>query len=281
MVWKSKDFLNWSFQGSSFPADFDVKYWAPSSPILRNGRCYSYPTLDGKITAVVSDSLDGPFVGLDGSHVTRASLKPFPIPQKSSIDAEVFIDDDGQAYMYWSRRRVVKLLPDLVTPDGPVIEISTKRQGYSEGPYIFKRNGIYYYLYTLGGGPNYQYAYMMSKKSPLGPWDAPEQDIIASTDLKQGIYGPGHGCFLNPKGSKQWYFIYLEYGRSSTNRQVYADKMDFNADGTIQPIKLTKSGVGACAPLLTHPPTRRLARSPLHPRRSLIMLCPMKIKNRR
>lgn len=249
VVWKSKDFLNWSFQGSTFPPDFDAKYWAPSSPVHKAGRWYSYPTLDGKITAVVADSLEGPFLAPDGRHITRQNgWQPFPIEQKSSIDAEVFVDEDGPAYMVWSRRRMVKLKPDLLTPDGPQITIPTKRDGYSEGPFLFKRQGIYYYFYTLGGGENYQYAYMMSRQSPLGPWEAPANDIVATSDLQQGIYGPGHGCVLQPHGSRQWYFIYLEYGRGGTNRQIYADKLNFNADGTLQPVKLTKSGVGAIRP---------------------------------
>ncbi len=249
VVWKSKDFLNWSFKGSSFPPDFDLKYWAPSTIVHKDNRYYSYPTLDGMVTAVVADSPEGPFTYPDGTHVTKqAGLRPFPIEQKSSIDAEVFVDDDGQAYMYWSRRRVVKLKPDLLVPDGGKIEIPTKRPGYSEGPFIIKRKGIYYYLYTLGGGTSYQYAYMMSKQSPLGPWETPEQDIIATSDPEAKIFGPGHGWFLNPKGTDQWVFVYLEYGRSSTNRQIFADKLNFNEDGTIQPVKLTKAGVGALVP---------------------------------
>ncbi len=248
VVWTSKDFLNWSFEGSSFPADFDLKYWAPSSIVYRNGRYYSFPTLDGQITAVVSDSPLGPFVAPDGQHVTKATLQPFPIEQNSTIDAEVYIDDDGQAYMVWSRRRMVKLKPDLLSADGPVINIATKRHGYSEGPFLTKRHGIYYYFYTLGGDEAYQYAYMMSRTSPMGPWEAPEQDIIATTDRTERVLGPGHGSFFHPKDSDQWYFVYLEYGRGGTNRQVYADKMNFNPDGTIQPIKLTKAGVGMLRP---------------------------------
>jgi beta-xylosidase len=149
VAWTSKDFLNWSFQGSSFPSDFDLKYWAPSSIVHRNGRYYSFPTLDGKITAVVSDSPLGLFLAADGRHVTKATLRPFPIEQNSTIDAEVYIDDDGQAYMVWSRRREAKLKPDLLSPDGPTVTIPTKRQGYSEGPFLTKRKGIYYYFYTL------------------------------------------------------------------------------------------------------------------------------------
>jgi Glycosyl hydrolases family 43/F5/8 type C domain len=250
VVWKSRDFLNWSFDGSSFPPGFDAKYWAPSSLVRKEGRCYSYPTLDGKITAVLSDSPEGPFRAVDGKEINRQSgWQPFPIEQKSSIDAEVFVDDDGQAYLVWSRRRMMKLKPDLLSPDGPQIELPTKRGGYSEGPFLFKRKGVYYYLYTIGGNENYQYAYMMSRKSPFGPWEAPEQDIIATTDHEEKVFGPGHGCFLHPQGSEQWYFVYLEYGRGGTTRQIFADKMNFNADGTIQCVKVTKAGVGALRPV--------------------------------
>lgn len=258
VVWKSKDFLNWGFEGSSFPSDFDLKYWAPSSVVQKNGRYYSFPTLDGKITAVVADSPLGPFVAPDGKHVTKATLQPFPIEQKSTIDAEVFIDDDGQAYMVWSRRRIVKLKPDLLSPDGPMVNLPTKREGYSEGPFLTKRKGIYYYFYTLGGNEVYQYAYMMSRTSPLGPWETPEQDIIATTDRAEKVFGPGHGCFFHPQGSDQWYFIYLEYGRGSTMRQIFADKMNFNPDGTVQPIKVTKTGVGALRPIVDASPNLAL-----------------------
>ena len=254
VVWTSKDFLNWSFKGSSFPSDFDLKYWAPSTVTHKNGRYYSFPTLDGKITAVVADSPLGPFVAPDGRHVTKATLHPYPIEQRSTIDAEVFIDDNGQAYMVWSRRRMVKLKPDLLSPDGPVINLPTKRDGYSEGPFLAKRNGIYYYFYTLGGGESYQYAYMMSRTSPMGPWEAPEKDIIATSDPDQKVFGPGHGCFFHPQGSDQWYFVFLEYGRGSTTRQVYAVKMNFNADGTIQPITVNKKGVGAVRPVANSSP---------------------------
>ena len=274
VVWTSKDFLNWSFEGSSFPLDFDLKYWAPSTVVRRNGRFFSFPTLDGKITAVVADSPTGPFLAPDGRHVTKATLQPFPIEQSSSIDAEVFVDDapstdsasspqagsgqGGQAYMVLSRRRLYKLKPDLLSPDGPVVTIPTKREGYSEGPFLTKRNGVYYFFYTLGGDETYSYAYMMSRVSPMGPWEAPELDLIAVTDPAERVMGPGHGCFFHPQDSEQWFFVYLEYGRGGTTRQIYADKMNFNPDGTIQPIKLTKTGVGALRPVADPSPNLAL-----------------------
>lgn len=250
VVWKSKDFLNWDFQGSIFSKDFDAKYWAPSSLVRKNGRYYLFPTLNERITVVVADSPEGPFRTVDGKDITKTSgWKPFPITVGKPIDAEVFVDDDGKAFMVWARRGICRLQDDLTAPDGEQTLVKTKRQGYSEGPFLFKRKGIYYYLYTLGGNENYQYAYMMSRTSPLGPWEAPEKDIIATTDHDQKIYGPGHGCFFTPKGSDQWFFVYLEFGRGGTTRQVWADRMEFNDDGTIKPVKLSLQGVGALRPL--------------------------------
>lgn len=88
----------------------------------------------------------------------------------------------------------------------------------------------------------------MSRTSPLGPWEAPEDDIISCTNYEEGVFGPGHGYVFNPKCSAEWYFVYLEFGRARTNRQIYANKMNFNADGTIQPVQLNLKGVGATRP---------------------------------
>jgi hypothetical protein len=249
VVWKSKDFLHWSFSGSIMPPNFDAKFWAPGAVVEKDGRYHLFATLDNHITALVSDSPEGPFRTLDGKDITKTSgWRQFPIEVGHPIDAEVFRDDDGSHYMVWSQRYIAKLNGDFTGFDGSPVEIPTKRGGYSEGPQIIQRNGIYYYLYTLGGSEGYQYAYMMSRKSVMGPWEAPEQDIISTTDRKQGIYGPGHGYFFNPDGTDDWYFLHLEYGRSGTNRQAMSARMEFNADGTIEPIELSPEGVGAIRP---------------------------------
>lgn len=102
VVWKSKDFLNWSFSGSIFPTNFDAKYWAPSAPVLKDGRYYLFPTLDNRITAVVADSPAGPFRTLDGKDINKTSgWKQFSISVGHPIDAEIFLDDDGCYYMTW------------------------------------------------------------------------------------------------------------------------------------------------------------------------------------
>jgi hypothetical protein len=252
VVWKSKDFVHWSFSGSYFPSAVGHKYWAPSKAIAANGKYYIYPTVNGFMYPAVADSPEGPFKLAQGvdtfstSFTSATLLKSKNSKGPAGIDAEIFIDDDQQAYVFWQLRFAAKLNPDMVSVDtGSIIKISTPRQGYSEGPIFFKRKGIFYYLYTLGGDEKYQYAYVMSKTSPLGPFDFPKNDIISTTNYERQIFGPGHGCVFNVPGTDDYYFAYLEFGRRSTNRQTYVNKLEFNEDGTIRPVDLTLSGVGA------------------------------------
>ena len=251
VVWKSKDFVNWSFSGNYFPSAVGQLYWAPSKAVAANGKYYIYPTVNGFMYAAIADSPEGPFKLAKGADFF---IKPFStgtlLPSKNSkeprgIDAEIFIDDDKQAYVFWQLRHAARLNADMVTVDTNYIEIPTPRDGYSEGPAFFKRKGIYYYLYTLGGDEKYQYAYIMSRKSPLGPFEFPEKDIIATTNSERGIYGPGHGCVFNLTGTDKYYFAFLEFGRRSTNRQTYVNQLEFNEDGTIRSIDLSLNGVGA------------------------------------
>lgn len=248
VVWKSKDFVHWSFNGTYFPSAVKEKYWAPSKVVAANSKYYIYPTINGYMYPAVADSPDGPFKlarGKDEFHTPFTASTLLQTEDPGGIDAEVFMDDDGQAYVFWGRRHVAKLDKDMITVDSVVQVISTPRKEYSEGPIFFKRKGIYYYLYTIGGDEKYQYAYVMSKVSPMGPFEFPEQDIVSTTDYKKGVFGPGHGCVFSPEGTDDYYFAYLEFGRRSTNRQTYVNRLEFNEDGTIRPVELSLEGVGA------------------------------------
>ena len=182
VVWKSNDFVHWSFEGTYFPSAMKEKYWAPSKAIFANGKYYIYPTINGYMYPAVSNNPEGPFKlarGKDEFHKPFTSSTLLQTKDPGGIDAEVFIDDDGQAYIFWGRRHVAKLGKDMITVDSVTQIITTLRKEYSEGPIFFKRKGIYYYLYTIGGDEKYQYAYVMSKTSPMGPFEYPEQDIIS------------------------------------------------------------------------------------------------------
>lgn len=246
VVWKSKDFVHWSFEGTYFPSAVTEKYWAPSKVIHANGKYYIYPTVNGYMYPAVANRPEGPFKlarGEDRFYKPYTTSTLLQTKDPGGIDAEIFVDDDGQAYVFWGRRHVARLAKDMVTVDSVIHVISTPRKEYSEGPIFFKRKGIYYYLYTIGGDEKYQYAYVMSRVSPFGPYECPEQDIVSTTDYERGVFGPGHGCVFNTD-EDNYYFAYLEFGRRSTNRQTYVNRLEFNEDGTIRPVKLHLNGVG-------------------------------------
>ena len=241
VVWTSDDFTSWTLHGPIVDPDFDAKWWAPSNAIYRNGRYYIFPTLDNRITVLVADSPLGPFRTPNGRRITKTSgWKQMDIGVGHPIDAELYEHPDGSIWMAWSQRYICRLSDDLTQLFGKPLEIPTGQKGYSEGPILFARKGKLYYLYTLDGSERYHYAYMVSPSgSPEGPWVKPVRDIIAITDVKAGIIGPGHGCVVNHPGTDKWSFVHLEFGRSGTNRQIVSQEMTFDTAGWIVPIKLT------------------------------------------
>jgi hypothetical protein len=255
VVWKSKDFLNWSFDGILIPGVKwgKIRYWAPGKVIKKADTYYLYVTVVNERNAArgyvaTAEKPEGPFQFAGGAPVFQddpATGQKALKPLCPDIDSEPFVDDDGSVYLFWRKRKAAKLSPDLLSLEGPIVDIPTKRAGYSEGPFMFKRNGIYYYVYTISGRADYRNAYMMSTTGPLGPFVAPSHDdIITYSDPEARILGPGHGNVFQIPGTDNYIFVYLEYGQGGTTRQVYADRMAFNSDGTIQPVHLTHRGIG-------------------------------------
>lgn len=268
VVWKSKDFKHWSFEGGILTQLESEKFWAPSKAVYvapkgekeGAGKWYLYPTINGCMYPLVADSPDGPFALAKGNNL-EVQNRLWERDRVHAIDTEIFIDDDGTPYAFWGSRHVVRLMPDMVTIDTTftpaedtglkreapgVYTMPTRRTEYSEGPIFFKRGGIYYYLYTIGGDEHYEYYYQMSRVSPVGPWETPQEDRVCTTNWEGGVYGPGHGCVFND--GEQHYLAFLEFGRRSTNRMTYVNRLDFNADGTIKPVLVTLDGVGYLRP---------------------------------
>lgn len=271
VVWKSTDFVNWSFEGSPI-SGFNwnkgyeytngkgeskvgyFRYWAPGKVVERDGKYYLYVTLvkpDDKMGTyvLIGDKPDGPFHFADGKGLFAPGVdKAGSQPVVGDIDGEPFIDDDGTGYLFWRRRKAGRLTTDWLHLDGESVSIPTSRQGYSEGPLMFKRKGIYYYLYTLRGHQNYAYAYMMSRQSPLSGFEKPAgNDIFLFSAPQNGIWGPGHGNVFYDQERDDYIFLYLEYGDGGTTRQVYANRMAFNEDGTIKTLIPDHRGVGYLA----------------------------------
>lgn len=215
--------------------------WAPDC-IERNGKYYFYfpsipkDTLTYKkgftIGVAIADKPEGPY-----------KTEPNPIKGVSGIDPNVFIDKDGQAYLYWSGGNifVAKLKPNMteLASEVKIIE-NLPAKGLKEGPYMFERNGIYYLTYPHVDKKIERLEYAIAD-NPLGPFKVTG---VIMDESPTGCW-TNHHSILEFK--KQWYLFYHHNDFSpqfDKARSIRADFLSFNADGTIQKVIPTLRGVG-------------------------------------
>ena len=233
--------------------------WAPDC-VYKNGRYYFFfpnAPKEGRgfsIGVATSSRPEGPFT-------PEAS----PIKGVSGIDPCVLLDDDGQAYLYWSGMgiRGSKLKDNLLELDGEMQEMKLPArdgasegmtirvggqemkglpEGFKEGPFAFKRGSWYYLTFPWVRQENgtETLAYAMSK-NPLGPWDF--KGVIMS-EHDNGCW-TNHHSILEYRG--QWYIFYHrnDYSPSMDKRRsARIERLTFNADGTIVEPRQTMRGVG-------------------------------------
>ena len=260
--YSSADLQNWRYEGVIFDVKRDTQWakgnaWAPAI-IEKDGRYYFYYSGDeGKAKAIgvaVGDTPIGPFVDLGHPMI---NYRPAGQSHGQQIDVDVFTDDDGQSYLYWGNGYMAgaKLNADMTSIDTTTIRVMTPQGGtkqdyaYREAPYVFKRNGIYYFLWSVDdtGSPNYHVAYGTST-SPLGPIQVAANPVILIQRPDQQIYGPAHNSVLQIPGKDEWYIVYHRINPAyidrengpGFHREVCIDHMEFNADGTIRPVVPTK-----------------------------------------
>ena len=150
-------------------------------------------------------------------------------------DPCVFLDDDGQVYLYAvvdAKCYAAKLKDNMMEIEGKMVhQIGVDE--HREGPFVFKRKGKYYMIYPDHHRPYNEMQYSMSN-NPLGPWE-PKGLILKHTDIITM-----HGSIVKYKG--QWYIFYHNgnlSGGISTERSICFDPVYFNEDGTIQLVKQT------------------------------------------
>jgi beta-xylosidase len=257
--WKcysSKDMVNWTDRGTIF--SYKGFSWSRGDAwagqcIPRNGKFYYYVPVNMKnggnaIGVAVADSPTGPFKDAIGA--------PLLIGY-GYIDPTVYIDDDGQAYLYWGNPNLwhVKLNEDMISYDqklGIVKEdlkdanfgyrakkIDNRTAAYEEGPWFFKRNAKYYMLYPAGGVPEHL-AYSTSN-GPTGPWVY--GDTIMHVIKNHGAF-TNHPGYIEFKGKS--YLFYHDGGLpggGGFKRSVCIEPFNFNADGSIPLITPTSKGV--------------------------------------
>jgi hypothetical protein len=210
------------------------------APIERNGKYFLYFAANdiqssaetGGIGVAVADRPEGPYVDALGKPLIGQFVNG-----AQPIDQDVFIDADGQAYMYYGGRghaNVVKLNADM-TSLGQFADGSTYKEitpsNYTGGAQMFKRNGKYYFMWSDSG------SYAMSD-SPTGPFTKagtvlPQDPAVAT--------GSGHNGVINVPGTDIWYLVYPRRPLGETDadhRELSYDRMSFNADGTIQSVTM-------------------------------------------
>jgi hypothetical protein len=213
--------------------------WAPDC-FERNGKYYFYFPANAKGSAgrgfgvgvAISDQPSGPYVP-----------QPEPIKNVRGIDPCVFIDKDGQAYIYYSQGRIfaAKLKENMLElASEPMVIGNLPTQGLVEGPYLFERNGIYYMTYPHVQNKIERLEYAISN-NPLGPYKVTGVIMDESPT----------GCWTNHHSlvqfKNQWYLFYHNNDYSpkfDKNRSVRVDSLFFNADGTIKKVIPTLRGVG-------------------------------------
>ncbi|BBH69182.1 glycosyl hydrolase family 43 [Actinoplanes sp. OR16] len=250
-VLSSTDANTWTDNGakaniSTFPwAGADA--WA-SEVEPRNGKYYWYTSVNGNgagwmnIGVAVGNSPLGPFTDAKGGPLISDST---PNSSGLNIDPTVFVDDDGQAYMYWGgywAPRAVKLAANMIDTVGSVVT-PQGLTNYWEAPWMFKRNGLYYLMYaandTNGCVTSSSFACQRyaTATNPLGPWT--ERGIV----LGQVSSTTNHAGIAELNG--QNYLVYHTAdapGGGNFRRSVAVDKLYFNADGTIQRVIPTTGG---------------------------------------
>ena len=260
-VWTSKDFRNWTIQPMNWPNTH--WYWAPDMTQGYDGRYYLYYSQPVEIFGAVSDGPTGPWEPLvpDGKSI----IPNYRIPGVITLDGQTFRDDDGRIYMFWGTWGIypdhgcaVGLLNrDMKSFEKVQLIPNTVAKEFFEAPYMFKRKGIYYLMYSSGRceDETYRVQYVKSKTGPMGPFEYPSQNPVLVTNVDGSIHGPGHHSILEQ--DNRYFIVYHRHNNPHSgggfHRQVALDELFFTADGDIEKVKPTHQGVADLLPSVEGP----------------------------
>mgnify|MGYP000170988990 CR=1 FL=1 len=242
----TKDMLDYRNHGALLSVD-DFE-WARGDAFAshvteRDGKFYWYVSIRHKdvrvhegfaIGVAVSDHPTGPFKDALGKALITDKT---PNSVVLNIDPAVYVDDDGQAYLFWgswNAGRWVKLKSNMMELDGEVQEL--KAHNFFEAPFIHKKDDTYYLTYAAHYPSTTEYS---TSKSVTGPWEyrGVIHDKLAKSETN-------HQAIVEFKGN--WYFIYHNAqlpGGGVYRRSVCVDRLEYNEDGTIRKVQRTDTSV--------------------------------------
>ncbi|MBT33802.1 MAG: arabinan endo-1,5-alpha-L-arabinosidase [Thalassobius sp.] len=268
-AFSSKDLVHWekhkSITDTATISWAERAMWAPCV-VEKDGKYYLFfaandiqtkergmydPKIHGKgiggIGIAVSSTPDGKFEDYLGKPLINEFYNG-----GQPIDQAVFKDTDGQYYIIyggWGHCNIGKLKDDftgLIPFDEENVVKEITPEGYVEGPVMFMRDGWYYLMWSEGNWTDgsYKVAYGRSK-SVTGPFDKINTVLQSDPDVATGA---GHHSVLNIPGTDDWYVIYHRRpipNEDRDHRVTCIDRMYFDEDGLIKPIKITFEGVEA------------------------------------
>lgn len=268
-VWKSTNLVDWEEMGDAY--DHYVQdeqwaygdFWAPEVVKYKNQYYMTYSARNEvgslQISIAVSKDPLGPF----------KDLSTQIIPEEGSyIDGHIFFEDDGTPFLYYvkdcskniingnhvSQIFVSKMNKDLTNLEGQsklILEPDQEWEGldgdyqWNEGPYLLKKNGKYYLMYSANfyASPDYSVGYAVSD-NPLGPFKKAVENPILKKNLKIGVSGPGHNSVTIGPDDKTLYIVYhihTDPNNPSGDRQMAIDKLTFDHKDRLEVIGPTKS----------------------------------------
>lgn len=260
-VWTSKDFVNWTLMPMNWPDSHWI--WAPDvMQSQKDGKYYMVYCQPCNLYMGRSDTPRGPWKNVLGE--SEAVLVPDRfVTNAITLDGQTFIDDDGSVYMYWGTWGIYKgfgcgsgkLNPDMTSFSETRLIPNTEATDFFEAPFVLKRNGIYYFMYSSNSCHDHTYCvqYATSDK-PLGPYTY--RGKLLETTQDGTVHGPGHHSVLQE--GDNYYIVYHRHDNPHSNRgfhrQVCIDKVEFLPDGSIAKIVPTHDGVGPLAPSVVKSP---------------------------
>lgn len=259
-AFSSPDLVNWT----KHPRILDtasIKWakramWAPS--VIRKDKKYYlfFGANDiqsdeeaGGIGVAVADKPEGPYK----DHLGKPLVDKFH-NKAQPIDQFVFRDTDGRHYLIyggWRHCNIAQLNRDFTGfvpfEDGTVFKEITPEK-YVEGPFMFRKNGKYYFMWSEGGwtGPDYSVAYAIAD-SPLGPFKRIGKILQQNPAIAKGA---GHHSVIHDAKTDNWYIVYHRRPLAETDansRETCIDRMYFDGNGHIRPVVITTEGVDRAA----------------------------------
>ncbi len=264
-VWMSKDFRNWRNVVMNWPTTEVV--WAPDVVQTAEGKYRYYYCEPCMVHVGESDSPVGPWHNMLGKPDAVLMPDRYCDPMAITLDPMVFTDDfsstdnsNGSQYLFVGTWGIydksgcgwAQLAKDGKSFTDKGLIPNTQLKDFFEAPFVFKRDGKYYFTYSSGSchDDTYRVQYAVSTTGPTGPYEY--KGCILKTNSDGTVHGPGHHSILVDQGcegnsKEQYYIVYHRHNNPHSvhgfNRQLCIDMMEFDADGNILPIVPTHDGL--------------------------------------